>query len=50
MNMDEIKYWQYKWRESRMDLKRQAIEQYVKREQVTLLDSHEKSINESEET
>lgn len=37
MNMQEIRYWQYKWRESKIDLKNEAIEKYMENEQTTII-------------
>lgn len=45
MTMNDIRYWQYKWRESKMELKNKAIARQLEEEKLVLLKDHEKQFS-----
>lgn len=42
MDMNDVRYWQYKWREGRLDYKRESIQKYLENEEILILREHNK--------
>lgn len=43
MDMEDVRYWQYKWRETRLNQEKKAIQTYLEKEEILLLREHNKN-------
>lgn len=47
MSMEEVRYWNYKWKESRMNVENKTMKKYMEKEQMEILKLHNEKLGEA---